>query len=137
MHLVKQRRVAAMTLEPCSTGAGGLGGVSWHAAGWEDGVATGAGRVWQGGRAPASAAVALPHTHTHAEAQLNLLSSSHLIAGTWLVVDGEEVPFTPLCLEVHPRLCSVIVAPPPPPAQQQRQRGSSGPPATPRSRKLS
>ncbi|KAL4439225.1 hypothetical protein ABPG77_004127 [Micractinium sp. CCAP 211/92] len=31
--------------------------------------------------------------------------------GTWLVVDGEEVPFTPLFMEVHPSLCCTIVAP--------------------------
>jgi hypothetical protein len=32
-------------------------------------------------------------------------------AGTWLVVDGEEVPYTHLFMEVHEQLCSVIVAP--------------------------
>lgn len=32
-------------------------------------------------------------------------------AGTWLVVDGEEVPYTPLFMEVHPSLCCTIVAP--------------------------
>ncbi|PSC69971.1 Sphingosine kinase 1 [Micractinium conductrix] len=50
MSLVKQRRVAAMTLEPLST-------------------------------------------------------------GTWIVVDGEAMPFTPLFMEVHPQLCRTIVAP--------------------------
>jgi hypothetical protein len=34
-------------------------------------------------------------------------------AGTWLVVDGEVVPYTTLFMEVHPSLCSVLVAPAP------------------------
>ncbi|EFN55392.1 hypothetical protein CHLNCDRAFT_134482 [Chlorella variabilis] len=31
--------------------------------------------------------------------------------GTWLVVDGEVVPFSPLFMEVHPSLCSALVVP--------------------------
>jgi hypothetical protein len=32
-------------------------------------------------------------------------------AGTWLVVDGEVVPFKQLFMEVHPSLCTAVVAP--------------------------
>lgn len=32
-------------------------------------------------------------------------------AGTWLVVDGEVVPFCTLFAEVHPGLCQVLAAP--------------------------
>ncbi len=30
---------------------------------------------------------------------------------TWLVLDGEEVPRQTLYLEVHPQLCTALVAP--------------------------
>ena len=33
-------------------------------------------------------------------------------AGTWLLLDGEEVPYERIYAEVHPGLCSVVVAPP-------------------------
>ena len=39
------------------------------------------------------------------------LPSCPLSTGTWLVVDGEAMPYVPLYLEVHPSLCRAIVAP--------------------------
>lgn len=33
--------------------------------------------------------------------------------GTWLTIDGEQVPYEPLYLEVHQGLLTVVTAPPP------------------------
>ena len=34
-----------------------------------------------------------------------------LCEDTYMVLDGEQVPITPLWIEVHPGLCSVLVSP--------------------------
>jgi hypothetical protein len=31
-------------------------------------------------------------------------------AGTWLMVDGEDIAYERIYVEVHPGLCSVIIA---------------------------
>ena len=32
------------------------------------------------------------------------------MAGTWLVVDGEDIPYKRVYVEVHSKLCNVLVA---------------------------
>ena len=50
----------------------------------------------------------------HCLSALTALSSTPRMldacAGTWLMVDGEDISFERIYVEVHPRLCSVIIA---------------------------
>jgi hypothetical protein len=43
--------------------------------------------------------------------QVSALALEPISSGTWLVVDGEKVPYTRLHAQVHAGLCKVLVAP--------------------------
>ena len=43
-------------------------------------------------------------------AQVSALAVEPISSGTWLVVDGEKVPYTRLYAQVHAGLCNVLVA---------------------------
>jgi hypothetical protein len=43
--------------------------------------------------------------------QVSALAIEPISSGTWLVVDGEKVPYTRLYAQVHAGLCNVLVAP--------------------------
>lgn len=43
--------------------------------------------------------------------QVTALAMEPVSTGTWMVVDGEKVPNTRLYAQVHPGLCTVLVAP--------------------------
>lgn len=42
--------------------------------------------------------------------QVSALAVEPISSGTWLVVDGEKVPYTRLYAQVHAGLCNVLVA---------------------------
>lgn len=42
---------------------------------------------------------------------LDCKSQKIALAGTWLVMDGEVLPYERMFAELHPGLCKVIVAP--------------------------
>eukprot|EP00887_Chlorella_sp_A99_P004943 scaffold4.g4943.t1 len=55
------------------------------------------------------------HMHLVQQRRVAALAIEPLSSGTWLVVDGEVVPFRTLYAEVHPGLCCCITAPAPVP----------------------
>ena len=109
MHLVRQHRLVALAIEPLSQGwpalglaCRGLGGGAEAAGAWRRvgaGCRAGPWMLWG-----AAARVLGGYSFQ----QLSPMPC----AGTWLVVDGEEFPYTTLFAEVHPGLCNVITAPP-------------------------
>ena len=63
------------------------------------------------GSCQANRACVLLYASSKCWRMLSCAMTNVALAGTWLLLDGEEVPYERIYAEVHPGLCSVVVAP--------------------------